>query len=1680
MADINKFSLGKDGKLGEIDFSKIKSGLKESELLKNNAQLKSVFDRLDKNGDGQLDRKELDALHELIAELSGDDNLSIKEARKYDDENGKVKRSEAKLFIEFLNKMAEVAKSQGVKDVQTDKEAGKEIITYEDGHTEEVLKDGSVIITVKDGKKTTKTLKDSSGNVVEESVVEDDTETRTFYADGKKTKEIITKDNTVETVNYDSDGKPKDKTVSNQETEIKDSYEFENNEFVLKKRFDSKNNSVTIYDGDKETTTQINGDTKSVTVKENGELVRTTNTRKNENNETERTDTLYDGDDFTENFYLDDVLRRQKKSIDGKEYQVTYDKDGNTERVIVQNGESLAMIAKRFGCSVQDLIKANASKLHGRHPNVYFVVGEEIKIPKTLDADMAELNNRKSKEEAIGEYKAYAAKIEEQKRAEEERIQQEAAAEAEKAKQAEDSKRKKEAKEIAQEIYNACDDEAAAIGKTRFRNVLKRINADNIVDVLKAYKEIRPEESIIAVIANEKGSPVTIRCEATKVLAKALYDKGIAIGVNKEELDKLLAEFNAEAKYQYIDKITMVNVEKMESILDAMLGVVIAKMQEAEKMQESEAIEQTKDMAKSESEQATKDFDVAREDEGWIAKASDTVCGWFGCKTIKEMRAKLGKRADDVVKLIEAKDEAEFKKIFKEVFGVEFDAQKVAAYNQANENYMTAVDYSKTCEALQELHHNVGSLSEKQLKELIKEKLRYNDAELEVIIYTNAQEGEDVKDTLVRWLYELEKTYKNEYANLTKGASLESMANDIELIKKGLFGTSDIAKEVAVFNDNMKITEAVGTGVLEIAGTIALGLIPGTQGLAAARIAAMTAKYGKWAKVAVKGMKVLQASAKAATATSAILVSDGRGAEEIAQHLKMNVTFAAAGTVVGELAPFVAKTLGLSSAVAKELTEDVMDVAVSYFASQGLGIEYGKTDAGVDFIVGLIMARVAHMKLGKSGAKATNSAVDTPNAKTLDKATSNDTAHASEVKVGKKKAETIKTEVEELLKKSDISGEELAKVRHEISAIQDRDLRRSLLKKVDEAAEKLNPTAKAQYDAARKAANKADVDHIFARHNELKNSDMRVLNEYIKNADNVEVLNELKTKLKTKEHEFGGVTQSYKTLYEAIDNKIKKLNIETGSSASAKAEEKAEAPKTEQKAEAPKAEEAPKSEKKAEAPKTEQKAEAPKAEKNSNTDKASGAEKKSDTSESAKEASKAEGATKTKFAKDELKTKLGRKLYRSYRAIENAIEKMKNMADFTKIYNRINVKFNGYKEVATELIGKLKLKAKQLGLNIEKHFDDIKAERANRKTQAEARKRAEQAQKANDAHNSQRTYKKGQIGAYEYHYRDYADLYNKMLDLNLFDANTCDKIYYDLLHERSHQSRVRSGMTEYCISMNNGKLTLEKFDISAKYDIHCRQIDDFTLEKTFNINHIDDAYFALVDELNMFDSMTQNHIVVTLSEGKTCRVFDRYGVQYEFNINRSGKITVTEFEYVRYQNARARQSSNANSNTNTNANTNTNRNAGSANNARNYGNMSAERRNMIEDLKYKIREKQSAINALEEQIQNLQKKFVLPAHQISEYKALLGIPDNVEITESVLKKAYNKKALETHPDKGGSKEAFQKVQNANELLKKHYDFDGSQKAKAQSDAAELRKVIEENKKQLAEYEAKINKLMSEG
>lgn len=430
-------SLGKKGQYGEIDFSKIRSGIKKDELLKDvDKKLKPVFEqilsKIDSNpNDNMLSRSELEAFFAEIKKLAGEDNtLSKREGKKYELDGEKIGRKGRDALYALLNKLS--ALSEDVKEITKDKtNPDVEIIEYKNGKIEKVFPDGSRIITIKNGGKTISTTIDKDDVKTEESVTEGDETVTTTYKNNKKTQEVITssKHSGITTIKYDAEEKPISQ-VSKKEDGSVEEYEYIDDGNTRSPRLVKivKDGNTTVYNYDEngiktgETVTTSDGkniertyneDGKTEVITQNGQP---THTKKYDSEGNYSDSYSEDNTDVTDNYDNQDRHIEQTKVRNGQTYNVRYDENGNTLGIIVQNGETIEDIANKFGVNVKDLIKANAGKVRGKYPNAYFNVGEEIKIPRKLAADDAALQGRQTKEEAIAAYNEDA-----QRRAEEAR-----------------------------------------------------------------------------------------------------------------------------------------------------------------------------------------------------------------------------------------------------------------------------------------------------------------------------------------------------------------------------------------------------------------------------------------------------------------------------------------------------------------------------------------------------------------------------------------------------------------------------------------------------------------------------------------------------------------------------------------------------------------------------------------------------------------------------------------------------------------------------------------------------------------------------------------------------------------------------------------------------------------------------------------------------------------------------------------------------------------------------------------------------------------------------------------------------------------------------------------------------------------------------------------------------------
>lgn len=466
---VDNISLGKGRKAQQLDLAKMQQGgiIREAKDEKNESIFsddeKKIFDAVDKNGgkaNGVLDKEELNKFLEDLKDAAGNGRLSKREANKFLKEHG-LKDIDPKTLFSFVDKISQ--SSENIKSCQMDAE-GNIIIEYNDDKTETINSENQTsTIQSNDGKiteeynsareLTKKTVKenetdsttteysgvDKDGNPIptKETVISDEnkTTTTTTFENGKKTEVETSKNNgeIVTTTTLDENEKPKT------EVETQGAYTVINREYVDgearvtsridNKGLDTQKDSTYEYTEDGfviENSTELAGAKKSITITKDNVLISKDiveidkSTRIEKNNKGGYTEKITEGSTVTQNELNAEMNRlSQTKQVGENKYQLTYDGTGNTTGIIVQNGESPATIAKKFGVPLDKLLEANADKLNGKK---YFAVGEEIKIPREMEADEKVLQGRKDAQGAKAEYAQEQARIQAERAARRQQI----------------------------------------------------------------------------------------------------------------------------------------------------------------------------------------------------------------------------------------------------------------------------------------------------------------------------------------------------------------------------------------------------------------------------------------------------------------------------------------------------------------------------------------------------------------------------------------------------------------------------------------------------------------------------------------------------------------------------------------------------------------------------------------------------------------------------------------------------------------------------------------------------------------------------------------------------------------------------------------------------------------------------------------------------------------------------------------------------------------------------------------------------------------------------------------------------------------------------------------------------------------------------------------------------------
>ncbi len=425
MSEIN---VGKFGKNSGVNLNNFKAGLKEQDL-KSDAQ-KSIFKAVDKDKNGILDEKELTEFKNGL-DANGDNVISNREANKFLKLNGLDKKDKQEL-LQLLQNFNMSTKD--VEEVSVTEKDGQKLVSvkYNDGKIETIKPDRSeeVVTTDENGTTTTQLLNSDKVLTSQTTVDKDGNKTDTeFESDGTtKSKEtVLTSEGGLSTVVFE-EGKPKSKEVKQGTTTENYHYDESGKELldtrVENEGIEAKERHSTFTYNDDGTVTenvtfhngsavrQLNEDGKTPIneeITEDGKV--TKRTYDYESQPPHYVDEITDGNNTSQTVRtLDGKALAQQKTVDGKVYNIEYDGEGNTKGIIVQNGESVEMIAKRFGCTPQEIRDLNQDLLKRNQ----FLVGAEIRVPGELEAGDKRLQGRKSAAEAKAEY-ARDAEIRRQK-----------------------------------------------------------------------------------------------------------------------------------------------------------------------------------------------------------------------------------------------------------------------------------------------------------------------------------------------------------------------------------------------------------------------------------------------------------------------------------------------------------------------------------------------------------------------------------------------------------------------------------------------------------------------------------------------------------------------------------------------------------------------------------------------------------------------------------------------------------------------------------------------------------------------------------------------------------------------------------------------------------------------------------------------------------------------------------------------------------------------------------------------------------------------------------------------------------------------------------------------------------------------------------------------------------------
>jgi len=448
-------------------------------------------------------------------------------------------------------------------------------------------------------------------------------------------------------------------------------YEYTDKDNYKETRVEAGKTTVTTFEDGKKSTIQDENSFTQITYDEGGRTEITTETN---------------GNVTVNELNTDGNRTKQTKVIDGKERTMTYDGKGNTTGIVVQNGESPESLARKFGCSVEELKELNKDVLGGKK---YFDVGAEITVPGEIEADSPVLKGRKSADEAKADFAA------DQERAEIARAQKQAAAAAQEARyKAMGLKNHNGAgKPISGKYSNGRQEQFTIIGESgNGRHLAKskdgkfvtishdgKILKEEYVQMTNLYSNGKKIQGQVKV----KGKDGTVTTETRSYVKIADMPKGRSVVIDSKGRQYVMSHDGKILDSNYIQR-------------DAQADVI--------SRDKNAAKAATLDILDGQLDSAVDAFNQQMAQDGWAGDTADFVSkawnnDWFlgGAlntrNTASQVRADLLEYKNNLAKLKSLKDKPEeFNTKFQQIYGVPYNETAVANYvrNPSVANYRKA------------------------------------------------------------------------------------------------------------------------------------------------------------------------------------------------------------------------------------------------------------------------------------------------------------------------------------------------------------------------------------------------------------------------------------------------------------------------------------------------------------------------------------------------------------------------------------------------------------------------------------------------------------------------------------------------------------------------------------------------------------------------------------------------------------------------------------------------------------------------------------------------------------------------------------------------------------------------------------------------------------------------------